>query len=85
MSPIKLKLGLQIGGRLLIATESNSLGNGQQVLGFAVPCTSLIVSMGRACLVRTRNSISGYLKPILWPKYSVQAIFELHVEMPLQC
>ncbi len=41
--PIKLKLGLQIGGRLLIAThldQSNFLANQQQVIGFAVPVTS---------------------------------------------
>ncbi len=43
-SPIKLKLGLQIRGRLLIPThvdQSNYLTNQQQVLGFAVPRTSL--------------------------------------------
>jgi hypothetical protein len=42
--PIKLKLGLQIGGRLLIAThldQSNYLANQQQVLGFAMPFTTL--------------------------------------------
>jgi hypothetical protein len=42
--PIKLKLGLQISGRLLIATDldqSNYLANQQQVLVFAVPFTSL--------------------------------------------
>jgi hypothetical protein len=42
--PIKLKLGLQIGGRLLIAThrdQSNYLANQQLVLGFAVPFTIL--------------------------------------------
>jgi hypothetical protein len=41
--PIKLKLGLQIGGRLLIAThldQSNFLANQQQVIGFAVPVNS---------------------------------------------
>ncbi len=41
--PIKLKLGLQIGGRLLIAThldQSNYLANQQQVLGFAMPFTT---------------------------------------------
>jgi hypothetical protein len=41
--PIKLKLGLQIGGRLLIATELDYLANQQQVLGFAVPFTSLSI------------------------------------------
>jgi hypothetical protein len=44
--PIKLKLGLQIGGRLLIATEldqSNYLADQQQVSGFAVPFTSLSI------------------------------------------
>jgi len=42
--PIKLKLGLQIGGRLLIAThldKSNYLTNQQQALDFAVSFTSL--------------------------------------------
>jgi len=42
--PIKLKPGLQIGGRLVIAThldQSNHLANQEQVLGFAVPFTSL--------------------------------------------
>jgi hypothetical protein len=42
--PIKLKLGLQVGGRPLIAThldQSNYLANQQQVLSFAVPITSL--------------------------------------------
>ncbi len=42
--PIRLKLGLQISGRLLIATDldqSNYLANQQQVLVFAVPFTSL--------------------------------------------
>jgi hypothetical protein len=42
--PIKLQLGLQIGGRLLIAThldQSNYLANQQQVLGFAMPFTTL--------------------------------------------
>jgi hypothetical protein len=41
---IKLKLGLQIGGKIRIAThldQSNYLANQQQVLGFAVPFTSL--------------------------------------------
>jgi hypothetical protein len=36
---MKLKLGLHIGGRLLIAThldQSNYLANQQQVLGFVV-------------------------------------------------
>jgi hypothetical protein len=44
--PIKLKLGLQMGGRLLIAThldQSNYLANQQQVLGFAMPFTSLSI------------------------------------------
>jgi len=39
-------LGLQIGGRLLIAThldQSNYLANQQQVLCFAVPFTSLCI------------------------------------------
>jgi hypothetical protein len=43
---MKLKLGLQIGGRLLIAThldQSNYLANQQQVLGFAVSFTSLSI------------------------------------------
>jgi hypothetical protein len=42
--PIKLKPGLQKGGRLVIAThldQSNYLANQEQVLGFAVPFTSL--------------------------------------------
>jgi hypothetical protein len=41
---IKLKLGLQIGGKIRIATHldhSNYLANQQRVLGFAVPFTSL--------------------------------------------
>jgi hypothetical protein len=42
--PIKLKLGLQKMGILLIANhldQSNHLANQQQVLGFAVPFASL--------------------------------------------
>ncbi len=42
--PIKIKLGLQIVGRLLIEThldQSHTLANRQQVLGYAVPFTSL--------------------------------------------
>ncbi len=42
--PMKLKLGLQIGVKLLITThldQSNYLANQQHVLGFAVPFTSL--------------------------------------------
>jgi hypothetical protein len=42
--PIKLKLGLQIGGRPLIAAhldQSNYLANQQQMLGFVVLFTSL--------------------------------------------
>jgi len=41
---IKLKLGLQMGGRLQIATHldrANYLANEQQLLDFAVPFTSL--------------------------------------------
>ncbi len=41
------------------------------VLTFLTPifyCKGHIVTMGRAGLVRTRNSISGYLKPILLSK-----------------
>jgi hypothetical protein len=43
--PIKLKLGLQIGVMLLIAThtnQSNYLTN-QQILGFVVPFISLYI------------------------------------------
>jgi hypothetical protein len=43
-SPIKLKLGLQIDARLLIATNLNQsiyIANQQQVLGFDVPLTSV--------------------------------------------
>jgi hypothetical protein len=43
-TPIKLKLGLQIGGRLLIATyldQLNYLANQHQVLGFALSFTSV--------------------------------------------
>jgi hypothetical protein len=39
-TPIKLKLGLEMGGRPLIGThldQSNYLGNQQPVLSFAVP------------------------------------------------
>jgi hypothetical protein len=42
--PRKPNLGLQIGGRLLIAAhldQSNNLANQQQVLEFAMPFTSL--------------------------------------------
>jgi hypothetical protein len=49
------------------------------VLTFLHPifyCKGHIVTMGRAGLVRTRNSLSGYLKPILCPKYFVQVILE---------
>ncbi len=44
MSPLKLKLGLQIGEKQLIAThldKSNYLANQQHVLGFAVPLPAL--------------------------------------------
>jgi hypothetical protein len=45
--PVKLKLGLQMRGkRLLIAThlaQSNHLVDQQQVVGFAVPFTSLFI------------------------------------------
>jgi hypothetical protein len=46
---MKLKLGLQIGGKLLIAThqdQSNYLANQQLVLGFAVPFTILSKNAG---------------------------------------
>jgi hypothetical protein len=58
--PIKLKLGLQMGGRLLIAAhlnQSNYLANQQQVLGCAAPFTSL----SKLC----KNSRS---KPFWWEK-----------------
>jgi hypothetical protein len=45
-SPIRLKLGLQKVGRLLIATyvdQSKHLANHQQVFGFAVPFASLSI------------------------------------------
>jgi hypothetical protein len=41
---MKLKLGVQMGGRLLTAThleQSNYLANQQQVSGFSMPFTSL--------------------------------------------
>jgi hypothetical protein len=44
--PRKPNLGLQIGGRLLIAAhleQSNNLANQQQVLDFAMPFTSLSI------------------------------------------
>jgi len=44
MSPLKLKLGLQIGEKQLITTHlhhSNYLANQQHVLGFAVPLPDL--------------------------------------------
>jgi hypothetical protein len=44
--PRKPSLGLQIGGRLLIAAQldqSNNLANQQQVLDFAMPFTSLSI------------------------------------------
>jgi hypothetical protein len=50
-SPIKLELGLQIVGRLLIATHpypSNYLANQQQMLGFVVPFTSLCIWLKNA-------------------------------------
>ncbi len=51
--PIKLKLGLQIGGKLLVATQldqSNYVGNQQQVLGFAVTFASLSTPYTNAVL-----------------------------------
>jgi hypothetical protein len=44
--PIKLKLGLQTGGRLLIVAyldQSNYVANQQPVSSFAVPSTSLFI------------------------------------------
>jgi hypothetical protein len=44
--PIKLKLGLQTGLKILLATrldQSNYLANQQQVLGSAMPCISLSI------------------------------------------
>lgn len=44
MSPLKLKLGLQIGEKQLIATHldhSSYVANQQHVLGFAVPLPAL--------------------------------------------
>ncbi len=52
--PIKIKLGLQIGRRLLIDTrldQSNTLANRQQVLGFAAPFTSL----SKLCKMQGQN------------------------------
>jgi hypothetical protein len=67
----KLDLGLQIGGRLLIAThqdQSNYPANQQQLLGVAVPFTSLI----KLCKVLARNHLAEpnqhvltFLHPIL--------------------
>jgi hypothetical protein len=44
MSPLKVKLGLQIGQKQLIAThldQSNYLANQQHVLGFVLPSPPL--------------------------------------------
>jgi hypothetical protein len=51
----KTKTGTEIGGRLLKAThvdQSNYPANQQQVLGFAVPITS-VRKMGKNCWVKT--------------------------------
>jgi hypothetical protein len=58
--PIKLKLGLQIGGRLLIAThldQPNYLGNQQQLLDFAVPFTSLSKPCNNATILLSQTDM----------------------------
>jgi hypothetical protein len=68
---IKLKLGLQIGGRLLIAThldQSNYLTNQQQVLVLAVPFTSLsklCKMLGQNRFAEPNQHVLTFLHPIL--------------------
>jgi hypothetical protein len=68
--PIKLKLGLQIGGRLLTAThlnQSNYLANQEQVLGLAAPFTSLCSKMlGRNHFADARQHVLTFAQPIFF-------------------
>jgi hypothetical protein len=69
--PIKLKLGLQIGGRLLIAThldKSNYVANQQQVLDFAVSFTSLSI-LGQNNFAEPNWHVLNFLHPICRATY----------------